>query len=176
MSLVQFSSVTQSCPTLCDPMDCSTPGFTVHHQLPELTLTHVHWVGNAIQTFHPLSYPSPPTFNLSQQQGLFKWVSSSHQVCQSIEVPALALVLPMNNQGWFPLGWTGLLAVQGTLKNFPQHHSSKASILQCTAFFMVQHSHPYITMGETIALTRQIFLWRMSLLLICCLGWSQLFS
>ena len=68
----QFSSVTQSCPTLCDPMDCSTSGFPVHHQLPELAQTHVHWVGDAIQPSHSLSFPSPPAFNLSQHQGLFK--------------------------------------------------------------------------------------------------------
>ena len=75
----QFSSVAQSCPTICDPMGCSTPGFPVHHQLPELTQSHVHWVGDAIQSFHPLSSPSPPAFNLSQHQGLFQWVSSLHQ-------------------------------------------------------------------------------------------------
>ena len=73
-------SVAQSCPTLCDPMDCSTPGLPVHHQLPEFAQTHVHWVGDAIQPSHPLSSPSPPTFNLFQHQGLFWWVSSSHQV------------------------------------------------------------------------------------------------
>ena len=81
----QFSSVTQSCPTLCNPMDCSTPGLPVHHQLPEFTQTHVHWVGDAIQPFHPLSSPSPPAFNLSQHQGLFKWVSSLHQVAKVLE-------------------------------------------------------------------------------------------
>ena len=79
-----FSSVNQSCPTLCDPLDCSTPGFPVHHQLPELTQTHVYWVGDAIQPSHPLSSPSR-TFNLSQHQGLFKWVSSSHQVAKVLE-------------------------------------------------------------------------------------------
>ena len=82
---VQFSSVTQSCLTLCDPMDCSTPGFPVQHQLPELTQTHVHWVGDAIQSSHPLASPSPPAFNLSQHQGLFKWVSSLHQVAKGLE-------------------------------------------------------------------------------------------
>ena len=81
----QFSSVIQSCPTLCDPMDCSTPGFPIHHQLPELIQTHVHRVGDAIQPSHPLLSPSPPTFNLSQHQGLFKWVSSSHQVANVLE-------------------------------------------------------------------------------------------
>ena len=75
--LYQFSSVTQSCPILCDPMDCTTPGLPVHRQLPEFTQTHVHWVSDAIQPSHPLSSPSPPAFHLSQYQGLFKWVSSS---------------------------------------------------------------------------------------------------
>ena len=81
----QFSSVTQSCPTLCDSMDCSTPGFSVHHQLLELAQTHVHQVGDTIQPSHPLSSPSPPAFSLSQHQGLFKWVSSSHQVAKVLE-------------------------------------------------------------------------------------------
>ena len=81
----QFNSNTQSCPTLCDPMDCSTPGFPVHHQLPEFTQTHVHWVGDAIQPFHPLSSPSPPTVNLSQYQDLFRWVGSSHQAAKVSE-------------------------------------------------------------------------------------------
>ena len=84
-SSVQFSSVTQSCPTLCDHMDCSTPGLPVHHQLPELTQTHVHWVSDAIQPSHPLSSPSHPTFNLSQYQGLFQWVSSLQQVAKVLK-------------------------------------------------------------------------------------------
>ena len=77
--------VAQSCLTLCDPMDCSMPGLPVHHQLPEFTQTHVHWASDAIQPSHPLLSPSPPTFNLSQHQGLFKWVSSSHQVARVLE-------------------------------------------------------------------------------------------
>ena len=81
----QFSSVTQSCPTLCDPMGSSTPGFPVHHQLPEPTQTHVHWVGDAIQLSHPPLSPSPPAFNLCQHQGLFQWVSSLHQVAKVLE-------------------------------------------------------------------------------------------
>ena len=81
-----FSSVTQSCPTLCNPMDCSPPGLPVHRQLPEFTQTHVHWVSDAIQPSHPLSSPSPPALNLSQHQGLFKWVSSSHQVAKLLEL------------------------------------------------------------------------------------------
>ena len=79
------SSVAQSCPILSDPMDCSTPGLPVHHQLPEFTQTHVHWVGDAIQPSHPLSSPSPLAFSLSQHQGLFQWVSSSHQVAKILK-------------------------------------------------------------------------------------------
>ena len=83
--LVQFNSVAHLCPTLCDPMNCSIPGLSVHHQLPEFTQTHVHWVGDAIQPSHPLSSPSPPAFNLSQHQVLFQWVSSSHQVVKLLK-------------------------------------------------------------------------------------------
>ena len=83
---VQSSSVSQSCLTLCDPMDCSTPGFPVHHQLPELTQTHIHWVSDAIRPSHPLSSPSAPALNLSQHQGLFQWVDSSHQVAKVLEL------------------------------------------------------------------------------------------
>ena len=82
----QFSSVAQSCPSLCDPMDCSTLGFPVHHQLPELAQTHVHGVSDAIQPSHSLSSPSPPAFNLSQHQGLFQWLISSHQVAKVLEL------------------------------------------------------------------------------------------
>ena len=82
----QFSSVSQSCPTLCAPMDCSTPGLPVHHQLPEFTQTHIHWVSDAIQPAHPLLPPSPPAFNLSQHQGLFQLVSSLHQVAKVLEL------------------------------------------------------------------------------------------
>ena len=103
---VQFSSVAQSCPTLCNPMDCSTPGLLVHHQLPEFTQTHVHWVGDAIQPSHPLLSPSPLDFNLSQHQGLFKWVISLHQVAK-----ASTSVLPINIQDRSPLGWTGWISL-----------------------------------------------------------------
>jgi len=82
---LKFSSVAQLYPILCDPMNCSTPGLPIHHQLPESTQTHIHWVSDAIQPSHPLSSPSPPAFNLSQHQGLFKWVSSSHQVAKVLE-------------------------------------------------------------------------------------------
>ena len=128
---IQFSSVAQSCLTLCNPMDCSTPGLPVHHQLPEFTLTHIHWAGDAIQPSHPLSSPSP-TFNLSQHQGLFKWVSSSHQVTKGLE-------FQLQHQSFneysglisFRMDWLDLLAVWGTPKSLLQHHSSKASILWC---------------------------------------------
>ena len=83
--LIHISSVAQSCPTLCNPMNCSMPGLPVHHQLPEFTQTHVHWVSDAIQPSHPLSSPFPPALNLSQHQGLFQWVSSPHQVAEVLE-------------------------------------------------------------------------------------------
>ena len=106
----QFSWV-QLCLTLCDPMDYNTPGLPVHHQLPELTQTHVHRAGEGIQPFHPLSSPSPPACNLSQHLGLFKWefLASGGQ---SIGTSASASVLPMNIQDWFPLRWTGLISLQ----------------------------------------------------------------
>ena len=108
---VQFSSVAQSCPTLCDPMDYSTPGLPVHHQLPEFTQTPVHWVGDAIQPCHPLLPPSPPAFNLPQDQGLFQWVVSASSG-QSIGASASASILPMNIQDWFPLELAGLISLQ----------------------------------------------------------------
>ena len=108
---ILFSSVTQSCPTLCDPMNCSTPGFPVHHQLPEFTQTHVHRVSDAIQPSYPLSSPSPPAPNPFQHQSLFQWVSFS-QGGQSIGVSALAPVLPMNTQYWSLLRWTGWISLQ----------------------------------------------------------------
>ena len=110
---VQFSSVAQSCLTLCDPMDCTTPGFPVHHQLLALTQTHVYWVGDAIQPSHPLSSPSPCTFNLSQHQGLFQsqfFASGGQGIGASVSVSAS--VPSMNIQDWFPLGLTGLISLQ----------------------------------------------------------------
>ena len=110
ISISHFSSVTQSCPTLCDPMDCSMPGLPVHCQLLEFTQTLVCWISDAIQPSHPLSSPSPPAFTLSQQ-GLFQWVSSSFTSGgQSIGVSASALSI--NIQDWFPLGWTGWISLQ----------------------------------------------------------------
>ena len=140
------------------PMNCSTWGLPVHHQLPELTQTHIHRVSDAIQPSHPLSSPSPPAPNPSQHQSLFQWVNSSHEWPKywsfsfsnipSKELPGLIS---------FRMDWLDLLAVQGTLKSLLQHHTSKASILQYSAFFTVQLSHPYMTTGKTIALTRQTF-------------------
>ena len=131
---VQFTSVTQSCLTLWNPMDHSLPDLPVRHQLPESTQTHVHWVGDAIQPSHPLLSPSP-AFNLSQHQGLFKWVTSSHHVAK-----VLKFQLQHQSFQWifrisFRMDWLDLLAIQGTLKSLLQHHSSKASILRCSAFF-----------------------------------------
>ena len=135
-------------------MDCSTPGHSVHHQLQEFTQTYVHWVGDAMQPSHPLLSPSPPAFNLSQHQGLFKWVSSSHQVAK---VLAFQLQHQSSNEYSglisFRMDWLDLLVVQWTLKSLLQHHSSKASILWCSAFFIIQLSHSYMTTGKTTALT-----------------------
>jgi len=131
---VQFSSVTQSCPTLCDSMNCSTPGLPVHYQLPEFTQTPVHWVGDAIQPSHPLSSPSPPAPNPSQHQSLFQWPkywSFSFSISPSNEHPGLIS---------FRMDWLDLLTVQGTLRSLLQHHSSKVSILRHSAFFTVQLS------------------------------------
>ena len=108
---VQFSSVTQSYLTLCDPVDGSTPGFPVHHQLPELAQTHVHQVGDAIQPSHPLSSPPPPAFNPSQHQGL-QMSQSFTSGSQSIGVSTSTSVLPVNIEDWFPLGWTGWIYLQ----------------------------------------------------------------
>ena len=146
-----ISSVAQSCPTLCHPMNHSTPGLPVHHQLPEFTQTHVHPVSDAIQPSHPLSSPSLPASNLSQHQSLFKesalymkwpkYWSFSFSISPSNEHPGLIS---------FRMDWLDLLAVQGTLKSVLQHHSSKASILLSSTFFIVQLSHPYLTTRKTI--------------------------
>ena len=156
-SSVQFRSVAQSCPTLCDPMNRSTPGLPVHHQLPEPTQTHVHWVSDAIQPSHPLSSPSPPAFNPSQHQSLFQWVSSSHQVAKVLELQLQHQSFQRRYSGLisFRMDWLDLLAIQGTLKSLLQHYSSKASGFRCSTFFMVQLSHPYMSTGKTIALTRR---------------------
>ena len=108
----QIRSVTQSCPTLCNPMNRSTPGLPVHHQLPEFTQTHVHWVSDAIQPSHHLSSPSAFAPNPSQHQSLFQRVNSSHEVAKVLEFPALASFLPKKSQGWSPLEWTGWISLQ----------------------------------------------------------------
>ena len=164
----QFSSVIQSCLTLCDPMDCSTPGLPVHHQLPESTQTHVHFFGDVIQPSHPLSSPSfPPSIFpsirvFSNESFLHikwpKYQSFSFSISPSNEYSG-----PIS----FRMNCLDLLAVQGTLKSLLQHHSSKASILWHSAFFIVQLSHPYMTTGKTIALTRWTFVGKvMSLLFL----------
>ena len=141
-------SVPQSCLTLCDLMDCSMPSCPVLHYLQEFAQTHVHWVHDAVQPSHPLSSPSPPVFNLSQNQGLFQWVGSSHQKAKVLE-----LLLQIHSfqwifriQDWFPLELTGLISLlfKG-LSSLLKHHSLKASILRCSAFFMVQLSHLCMT-------------------------------
>ena len=155
--LYQFSSVQSlSCVQLF-ATPCSMPGFPVRHQLLKLAQTHVYWVCDTIQPSHPLLSPSPPACNLSQHQGLFQWVSSSHHMAKGLEV-SFNISPPNEYSGLisFRMDWLDLLGVQGTLKSLLQHHSSK-SILWHSAFFTVQLSHPYMTTGKTIALTRWIF-------------------
>ena len=152
---VQFSLVTQSCPTLCNPLNCSTPGLPVHHQLPEFTQTHVHWVG---RWCHPtISSSVIPFFSHLQSipaSGPFQMSHLFASGGQSIGVSASTSVLGLIS---FRIDWLDLLAVRGTLKNLLQHHSSKASILWHSAFIIVQLSHPYMTTGKTITLTRWAF-------------------
>ena len=139
----QSSSVVQLCLTLCGSTDCLTPGFPVHYQFLEFTQTHIHWVSDAIQPSHPLSCPSPPAFNLSQDQGFFKWVTTLHQ-CPKWYSCSFS-ISPSNEYSGlisFRMDWLDLLAVHGTLKSLLQHHSSKASILWLSVFFIVQLSHP----------------------------------
>ena len=221
--MVHFTSVSQSCPTLCDPMHYSVPGLSVHHQLPESTQIHVHRVSDAIQPSHSLSSPSLSAFNLSKHQGIFfffffnfkilywfchistwichrytcvphlnpppsslpvpsLWVVPMHQPQASSNLLLLCIrvfsnesvlhirwpkywsfsfnIIPSNEQSGLisvRMDWLDLLAVQGTLKSLLQHHSSKVSILHHSAFFTVQLSHPYMTTGKTIALTRWTF-------------------
>ena len=109
---VELSSLAQSSQTLCNPMQHSMPGLPVHHQLPESTQTHVHWIGDAIQPSHPLSSPSPPALNLSQHQGFFQMSQLFASGGQSIGASVSTSVLPMNTQDWSPLGWTGWMSLQ----------------------------------------------------------------
>ena len=169
----QFSSVAQSCLTLCDPMDHSTPGLPVHHQLPEPTQAQVHWVGDAIQPSHPLHpllllpliFPSISVFS-SELVLRIRWPkywSFSFSMSPSIEHPGLIS---------FRMDWLDLLAVQRTLKSLLQHHSSEASVLQRSAFLIVQLSHQYMTIGKTIALTRWTFVGKIMSLLFNILSIS----
>ena len=141
-------SVAQSCLTLSDPMDCSTPGSSVYHHLLELAQTHVHRVSDAIQPSHPLSSPSP-AFNLSHHQGFFlmSWFFASDG--QSTGASASASALPMNIQDCFPLGLTGLISLlsKGLSRVFSK---TRVQRLQCSVFFMVQLSHPYRTPGKNM--------------------------
>ena len=161
-SSVQFISIAQSCPTLCDPMNCSTPGLPVHHQLPEFTQTHVHQVGDAIQTSHPLSSPSPlppihPSIRVFSNESTLhmrwtKYWSFSFSIIPSKEIPGL-ISLKMDLQS------------KGVSRIFSNTTVEKP-ILRCSAFFTVQLSHPYMTTGKIIALTRRTFVGKvMSLLL-----------
>ena len=161
---VQFSSV-QSCPTLCDPMNRTTPGFPVYHQLLEFTQIHIHWVSDAIQPSHFLLSLSPSAPNPFQHQSLFqstlrmrwpKYWSFTFNIVLSKEITGLIS---------FIMDYLDLLAVQGNLKSLLQHHSSKVSILRRSAFFTVQFSHPYMTTGKTIALTRRTFVGKVMSLL-----------
>ena len=152
---VQFSSVTQLCPTLCDPMNHSMPGLPIHHQLPEFTKTHVHRVmmpSSHLILCRPLFLlpPIPPSIRVFPNESALcirwpKYWSFSLSISPSKEYPGLIS---------FRMDWLDFLAVQGTLRSLLQHHSSKASVLQCSAFFIVQLSHPYMTTGKTIASTR----------------------
>ena len=128
------------------PHGLQKPGFQVHQQILELAQTHVHRVGDAIQPSHPLSSPYPAAFNLSQHQSLFQWVSSSHQVTKVLELYISFSISPSSEYSRlisFRIDWFDLLAVQVTLKSLLEHHSSKASILWLSAFFMIQLSHLY---------------------------------
>ena len=138
------------------PHDCSTPGFPALHYLPQFAQTHVHWVTDAIQPSHPLSPASPPAFNLSQHQGL-----SNESVLRIMWLKYSSFSISPSNEYWglisFRIDWFELPAVQGTLKSLLQHHSSKVSILRCSAFFTVQLSYLYMTTGKTIGLTSWTF-------------------
>ena len=152
--------------TLCDPLEGNMPGLPVLHQLLEFTQTHVHWVSDVIQASHLLLSPSSPALNLSQHQGFFKWVTSSRQVAKVVEFQFQHQSFQwISGMISFRMDWLDLLSVQGTLKSLLQHHSSKALILQCSAFVIVQLSHPYLTTRKTIALTIRNFVGKVMFLL-----------
>ena len=161
----------KSCPTVCNPMNCSTPGLPVHHQLPQ---THVHWVGDAIQPSHPPSSPSPPALNLSQHQGLFQWVSSSHGG-QSIGVSVSTSVLSMNIQDWFSLGLTDWISLQfkGLWRVFSnttvqKHQSFSTQLSLCSN----SHIHTWLLEKPELWLDGSLLAQYCLSFLICYLGWS----
>ena len=173
LDVLQFSSVAQSCPTLCNPMDCSTPGFCVHHQFPGFAQTHFHWVGDAIQHLifcHPLFLlPSIfPGIRVFSKESILhirwpKYWSFRFSISLSNEYLGFQSIFRISteysgifNHSFrisFRTDWFDLLEVQGTFKSVLQLHNSKASILPCSAYFMVQILHPYMTTGKTLALT-----------------------
>ena len=173
---VQFNSVAQSCPTLCDPMNHSTPGLPVHHQQPEFTQIHVHQVGDTIHLISSrpllLQPPIPPSIRVFSNESTLRvrwptYWSFSFSISPSKEHPGLIS---------FRMDWLDLLVVQGTLKSLLQHHSSKPSILRHSAFFTVQLLHPYMTTRKTIALNRRTFVRKVISLLFNMLFSSVQFS
>ena len=159
---IQFSSVIQSCPTLCDSINCSTPGLPVHHQLPEFTQTCVHWVGDAIQPSHPLLSPSPPALNLSQYQGIFKWVTSLHQVAKVLE-----LQLQHQSFQWIPR----TCSPRDSQESYPtpQFKSINSSVLSFLYSPTLTSIHDYCKNH----MTRWTFVDKWCIcFLICCLVWS----
>ena len=147
-------SVTKLCLTLCDLVGCNMPGLSAPHYLLEFAQTHLHWVSDTIQPSHPLLPPfssCPQSFPVSGSFSMSQLFTSGGQ---SIGASTSVLVLPINIQGWFPLGLTGLISLQSkTLKSLLHHHNSKAPVLWHSTFFMVQLSCPYMTTGKTVALT-----------------------
>ena len=173
-SSVQFSSVTQLYLTLCENTDCTMSGLPVHYQLLELTQTHVHWVSDAIQPSHPLLSPSPPALIFPSMRVFsnepvlcIKWPKYLLWWCKYF-ASASASVLPMNIQDWFPLGMTGLISLQskGLSSIFSSMTVQKLQFFILQPSFKVQHSHPYMTTGKTIALTRWTFVGKMMSLLL----------
>ena len=156
-------SVTQSCQTLCHPVDCSTLGLPVPHHLLKFAQVHVHSIGDAIQLSHPQT-PSSSAHSVCQHQGLFQWVGCSRQ---SPKYQSFSISLSNDYSGLisFKIDWFDLLSVQGTLRSLLYHHSLKASVLWRSAFFTVQLSQPYVTTGKAIALTLHTFVGRVISLL-----------
>ena len=156
-------------------MSCSTPSVPVQHQHPEPTQTHVHWVGDAIQPSHPLLSLSPPALNLFQHQGLFKWISSSHQVAKLLEFQFQPSVFPMNTQDWSPLGWTGWISLQskGLSRVFSNTTVQKLNSSVLSFLYSPTHTsiHDYWNKPK-LWLNRSLLPKECLCFLICCLGWS----